>query len=322
VLRLIRKLWLVLFVLVAIALALSYLDRVAGRLKPPPVFDANYVILALFLQFAFWATLALSWRRVVRVCSNIQISAALAFLQSMLVSLGKYVPGKVWGLMARAAHLGHYDVKPMDIVAATVHEQIIQLHSGMILAAFLAAVVYGQFYWWLLAAFALASAFMGNRIVALGLKCLRIIFAKLGRNLTVASEGAADTQGYVTLLLYYGLLWLISGFILVCLYLSFTTAVLDQNNLAALLLANTAGIIFGFVAIFAPGGIGVREVTAVAILTTVMNLSNAVLLTVLSRVWFIATDLIGGGAALFIDSRIESSSRATARSQGVPFKHE
>lgn len=316
-LRLVRKLWLVLFFLASAALALSYLDRLVHRLEAPPAFDTGYLLLALILQLAFWVTLALSWRRVVQICANVRISATLAFMQSMLVNLGKYVPGKVWGLMARAAHLGRHNVMLRDVANATVHEQIALLHSGAILSTVLAAALYGKF-WWLFSALALASVFAGNRVAVLGLKWIRAILAKLGKNLVDAPESAVSTSGYVTLLLYYGLLWLFSGLVLVCLYLSFTPAVLNQNNLAALLLANTAGIILGFVAIFAPGGIGVREVTAVAILTTVMNLSNAVLLTVLSRVWLVASDLIGGGAALLIDFRKKSPLRSPAHPGSAP----
>jgi len=47
----------------------------------------------------------------------------------------------------------------------------------------------------------------------------------------------------------------------------------------------------GFITVFAPGGIGVREVVLVALLETVMPTAIAVILALLSRLWWIAAEL-------------------------------
>jgi uncharacterized membrane protein YbhN (UPF0104 family) len=55
----------------------------------------------------------------------------------------------------------------------------------------------------------------------------------------------------------------------------------------------------GFVAVFAPGGIGVREAVLAALLAPRIGQADAIALALASRLILIAADL-GGGAAAFV----------------------
>jgi hypothetical protein len=57
-------------------------------------------------------------------------------------------------------------------------------------------------------------------------------------------------------------------------------------------IANTVGITIGFFAVFAPAGIGVREGMTAWMLSTYMPLADAVILTVLFRLWLLAVDAL------------------------------
>ena len=70
--------------------------------------------------------------------------------------------------------------------------------------------------------------------------------------------------------------------------------------LLVLLLANTAGIWAGLLAVFALGGIGVREITSVAIMAAFMSVEHAVLICILARAWLVIMDLFSGIAAIAI----------------------
>jgi uncharacterized membrane protein YbhN (UPF0104 family) len=59
------------------------------------------------------------------------------------------------------------------------------------------------------------------------------------------------------------------------------------------------GITLGFFAIFAPAGIGVREGVTSAILLNQMPLTDALLLSLLYRLWVVAIELSGGLLALW-----------------------
>lgn len=69
--------------------------------------------------------------------------------------------------------------------------------------------------------------------------------------------------------------------------------VLNLELLGWLVLANILGITIGFFALFAPGGIGVRETITSLTLTQVMPLETALLLSLVFRFWIVASELSG-----------------------------
>jgi uncharacterized membrane protein YbhN (UPF0104 family) len=71
----------------------------------------------------------------------------------------------------------------------------------------------------------------------------------------------------------------------------------------ALVLANTVGVVAGFVAIFSPGGIGVREAISSAILAGFIPTADAVVLSLLFRLWTVVMEAIFGGFGLIIAAR-------------------
>ncbi len=108
----------------------------------------------------------------------------------------------------------------------------------------------------------------------------------LGINITYVQQ-LALISGYV---LVWSLLTL--TFILVCASLAHID--LTMTNVTLMLLSLTAGYLAGFIAVFAPGGVGVREGVGAALLTSIVTLEEAVLLMLLFRVWTVAWELAGG----------------------------
>jgi uncharacterized membrane protein YbhN (UPF0104 family) len=63
---------------------------------------------------------------------------------------------------------------------------------------------------------------------------------------------------------------------------------------------NAIAMIAGFLALFSPGGIGIREGVMVALLTPSLGLSQAMILSITMRLVMVAADLlIGIGAVVF-----------------------
>ena len=67
---------------------------------------------------------------------------------------------------------------------------------------------------------------------------------------------------------------------------------------AVFILSLTAGYLAGFLAIFAPGGVGVREGVGAAFLSSIVTLEEAVLLMLLFRVWVVLAELAAGAVVL------------------------
>jgi uncharacterized membrane protein YbhN (UPF0104 family) len=101
----------------------------------------------------------------------------------------------------------------------------------------------------------------------------------------------------------YGSLWLIAGLMFVSLYLILIDRHVEPDLLTALMLSNIAGIAAGFAALFAPGGIGVREGVMIGILLPYMPVEQAMLLAIVSRLWQVASDAAGGVLGLWLARR-------------------
>jgi len=65
------------------------------------------------------------------------------------------------------------------------------------------------------------------------------------------------------------------------------------------------GWLAGFVAVFAPGGVGVREAVLVALLSRRLGQANAIVLAATSRIVLTAVDLVAGAASLWLPTLVE-----------------
>jgi uncharacterized membrane protein YbhN (UPF0104 family) len=77
--------------------------------------------------------------------------------------------------------------------------------------------------------------------------------------------------------------------------------------------AFAAAWVVGFVIVFVPGGIGVREGVLVFLLRGRLGEAEAVVLATASRIAFTLVDLVGGGAALVALRRLPSPERAPSQ---------
>jgi uncharacterized membrane protein YbhN (UPF0104 family) len=69
------------------------------------------------------------------------------------------------------------------------------------------------------------------------------------------------------------------------------------------------GYVLGLLALFAPGGIGVREVLFIGLLTPFVGSGGAIALTVASRLQLTLTEAAAGLGALFIGKHKEKVAR-------------
>jgi uncharacterized membrane protein YbhN (UPF0104 family) len=68
-----------------------------------------------------------------------------------------------------------------------------------------------------------------------------------------------------------------------------------------------AGYIVGLLALFAPGGVGVRELVYVALLAPVVGSGGALALSIAARLLLTATEAIAAVVVMFVDRRKELS---------------
>jgi len=214
-----------------------------------------------------------SWRRILAGWHQRLPFAAAARTWS-LANLGRYVPGKVWsvaGLVVLAQRAG---IAPGPAAASAFVIQAVTLGSGV---AVVAAAAPHSAPPLRLAAAALVA------VVTIGALAWRPTAAWLGRlvNASPPLEPLALSAVFTSTLLtvvswwtYGAALWMLARGLL-----SGTSL-----PLASAVAAFTLGYILGLLALFAPGGVGVREVVLIGLLAPFLGAGGAVAVSVASRV--------------------------------------
>ena len=269
-----------------------------GDIRPKRISWWSLPLIAL-LQFVFLFLAAEIWRRLVGILTGTQITLWSSYLQLAVVAVGKYVPGKVWGFVARTGEMYRQQIPVHLSVLTSVVEQILLVIGALLIATVTALIA--------LPKYSIAIIVMGAvLLVAAIVACTRIPaltrWLLRRRNIQDIPETIPEyhATGIFRFTLAYGMLWVLSGLIFSIIYFSLFDASITRESVAALTLANTSGIVLEFFAFFVPGGIGVREAVATFILAGFIPVREALLAAVCYRAWMI---LIDGLNALLILGR-------------------
>jgi uncharacterized membrane protein YbhN (UPF0104 family) len=254
-------------------------------LHPMPLLAASALtLLTWFLLVRTWAWSLGWWGQ--------SLSMAAATRIWFLTNLSRFVPGGVWQLAHVSAEALGARISPVAATGALLFQQLVLLGTGVALTASLAPI--------------LPAAAVGatNPATALALASLAIIAViiflpvaapalerwtsrVLRRDITWPAPGRRELSAYVGSL---AVPWLAYG---VAFWL-FGRALLGADA-PALLPAAAAFIgsyVAGIIAVFAPGGLGVREAALVVLLSPVTGPAPALLLAIASRLWLVALEIL------------------------------
>jgi hypothetical protein len=248
-----------------------------------PLAASAAVLLVVYLAHA------LLWRAVMADLDVGRPSVRTAIRVYFLASLGRYVPGKFWQVAGTAMLSHRAGLPPVGATAAAVLGQVAFLVTG---AVFLAIVLpTGR------AAAAAASgagAALGALLVARSQAGKRL--ASTLRNRLPRLAPLVDLAGRIRpaaaarWALAYGLTWVVLGGAFILFVRSFEPGAAAHGRYVAGAVA--ASYLGGYIALFAPAGIGVREGVMGVLLAQVMPAPAAVVVALASRVWFTAVELL------------------------------
>jgi uncharacterized membrane protein YbhN (UPF0104 family) len=292
----------VLLVLIAIiylvsAIPVDALSEV--RFRHLPVWTIPALVI---MHMAYLLLAAEVWRQLVFAVAGVRGAFGDAYLQMVSAAIGKYVPGKIWGIVARTAQLHRVGVPAQMSIVSSVAEQLIVFLGGGIVATCAAFVVFPD-YRPIIATAGIASL-VGLTFLPRFLPVIvGWIQRRRGEAETVTSDLECGIGHWLKFTIAHVVMWVTSGAILCVIYFSVFDAALTVEGVAALILANTIGFIVGFLAIFAPGGLGVREATTVAILAPFLPVREALIAAVALRAWIVLFDGINCGIMLIAELR-------------------
>jgi len=278
--------------LALVALLLLRLADLWGD-RPPDLDDADWPLLGLALAATGVAMtcLALIWAPCLRAVGSEPPRGLTAAYY--LGQLAKYLPGGGWQYLGRAALAARLGV-PLRAAGASLAVETAAIVAGAALVAplLLAGDAPGA-----------AAAVIIVHTVAIGAvaawrwpragRATRALLARLaGPGASVRAAEAARAVGL------FAIAWLVFG---LAFWLT-ARALFDAPASELLPMTGAFAIawIAGFVAVIAPGGIGVREAVLVGLLGPRIGEAEAILLAAASRIAFTLVDLGGALAAVAV----------------------
>ncbi len=253
-------------------------------------FRAGPLALSLVVLLAAEAMFGVFWH-LIFLALGTRVSLRTSFRSVLLGQLAKYVPGKVFTLMARIHLMGQGGAREETTVVAQVIEAAALCVSGVLVGG-----VWGLTVPELRAHGSFRALFL---VIPVGLLLMHPVVLRRPVAFLARKLGRADVElraSYASLLgitLCYTLSWVAFGVGLYCLSAAGgTTPASVWDCVGAYALAWVAG----FVSIVAPGGLGVREATLGALLSRQLGGPPAMALALLARVWVTVGEIICAAA--------------------------
>jgi uncharacterized membrane protein YbhN (UPF0104 family) len=238
----------------------SEFERISFTLRFELLVPAGVLYL---LAHCCWGSF---WVRLLRG-QGIHVSWYAGMRAYFVSQFGKYVPGKVWVILMRVGMIRHYGGHPLPVAVTATYETLSSMGAGAFLG-FLMLPYLGV----------LPPEFSGTIIVFIAIAALPVglgVLNKFAARVVAKKRGpdARPLPAPSIMLLAQGLLHGICGHCLLGVSLGLTVrAVLPDNvtladSYRAYLGAVAISYVAGFVFLFAPGGIGIREIALQLLLT-------------------------------------------------------
>jgi hypothetical protein len=258
---------------------------------------------SVLVVFAGYGILIEAWRRVV-----ISMGQRLAFLPAariwFLASLGKYIPGKVWSVAAAAVLAQRAGVDPAASVAGALVLQALALASGTAVVALTARQSFQTLGAGVVpvTVVVLLACVLGVSVLASG-----TVLGRINRFLPAALPPLRPTRPAMLAVGFVGNLiaWIAYGAALLML----ARGVLPDVRLGFLQAVGvfTCSYLVGFIALFAPGGLGPRESVFLLMLAGDIGLKPAAGLALASRLLLTGTEVLPAVPFLLRRARASAS---------------
>lgn len=251
-------------------------------------FSTGWLAASVLVVFASYAVLIEAWRRVVLSMGEMLAFSAAARIW-FLASLGKYVPGKVWAVAGAAVLAQRAGVDPSVAVAGALVLQVLALASGAAVVAATAGEAFravGQ------GALPIAAGVILLSLFGVAALTSQPLLDRVGRWLPASwPRPRAIPAGMVAAAFVANVLaWIGYGVALRLLARGLLPGVV--LSLPQAIGVFTCSYLAGFVALFAPGGLGPRESVFLLMLAGDIGLKPAAALALASRLLLTGTEVL------------------------------
>lgn len=248
------------------------------------------IVAASLLWTISFAFLVRLWGRSLEWWQARSLALWPALRVFVVSNLARYVPGAVWQFAGLAVMAVAEGISPLAAGSAVLLQQLALLATGILLTIVLAPGLVGE---WAVPASALIVAGVAAAAVLAVLlwSPLRSRFAdRLGGRAILPEPGGGPLVRYLAQVTVAWVGYAVAFWL-------FGRALLGAAA-PAIILAGTAYVasyVAGIVAVFAPGGIVVREAALIATLGPVIGADRALVLALAARLWHVALEITVAG---------------------------
>ena len=260
-----------------------------GLLKIPRIRSYSLLSLSALPLLAGFLGSSLAWSKILNK-SGFSIQFAESIASMGLSIFGKYIPGKVWMIVGRAAYAAErrqYPISSLSVIS--LNDQCISLWTGLLMGTLgLFAIDSLHLYKWpvLTSWLTLSLIIFIPQVRGVVEKCFRLFLRK---RISLPTLKVKETAAIIPWFFGYWTLWSTAFYLLV-------SGLFDPNPSCALGLAFPLAGSLGIMALIAPGGLGIREGVMAAYLNSAgIPLADAAAISIASRLWFLI-----GEAAFFL----------------------
>lgn len=274
------------FVVRSLVLQWDSIKSFEWQIKP------TWLLLSALLMWLDFVLLFQLWRIVLRAISGHELRFASAYRILTLSNLGKYVPGKIWTITGMVYLVGLEGVPAKPALVSSALHQAFTLIPGAVFAT----SVLGVGIWGTVSPWAVGFG------MAIGILLLYPPLFRWLLNTGLRVFGRDPISFELSFAKAFGLFWLyVAAWVLYgasfwCMNLGIG---LPDAPFWPVSAAYCAAYIVGFVAIFAPGGLGVREGVLAITLAPFVPTGLAAAVAVVSRFWMTIVELAGMLPVLF-----------------------
>lgn len=264
-------------------------------------FNALFLLISFLALIVHFMSYSKSWQEIMRALGS-SISFTQSFWMIATTQIAKYVPGRVWYMVGRV-YIGKKEKMSGESLAVSmILETCLLLISSSIIFLF-STIVVGKYSFinlsiciiLLIVAIVILNPQILSRVINFFLK----IFKKPRIKLTVS---------YLQILklsIYFFGLWFaqIIGFY----FLINAVYPISISKIFTLSAAYTLSWISGFIILFAPGGLGVREGMMTLLLSPILPTPLAIAISFIARVWITIFEIVIFFVGLLIKNRHKRS---------------
>lgn len=288
------------FSLISLILAILTLFENATQIDIKHIHNTEWAAIALVIQLSSLIIFTIAWKLNLTLHGIRTVTFRECLAHTGIAAAGKYAPGKIVGSMAKGLMVYRATGKYEGVVTTLFLEQLINLHSGVIIVI---SLFFNGHLQWMMGIIACLTLLM-LPLISLFHRAFDTLFKiknKLWIKLGVEIK-KIQLKNYLILAPIFIAHWIVLASVLYfCIYAIEPTAdTLSKDNFSFLkmVLLSTSAYIIGITALFSPSGIGVRDGILVASLTPIFGLGTAISIAALHRLICITVDIIAGFTSL------------------------